>query len=146
MRQQTALTAEVCAIDEREEAELALIRSHYATQRTPRADRIAALERCVLAIAERLTFAKGKKSVALTWGTIGRRTKPEAVEVADEALALAFAKTLAGGVKVTEKPVLAVVKPAVLARLADGGEEVEGFTIVPEHDLPYLKLTSREDA
>jgi phage host-nuclease inhibitor protein Gam len=127
-------------VAERQQAETGRIRAHYTRVLTPLRDRAAALERSLEALAADLTFDGKRKSLALTYGTIGRRTVPTAVKVTDDAAAVAFARSLGvlDAIKVTEKPVHKVLAPLVLSC----AEVPDGFEVTPAHDVAYVSTNS----
>lgn len=131
---------EAATIDAREEAELERLRAHYAKQREPIVYRIGALERSLEAVAELIAFEGKRKSVALAWGTIGRRSVGEKMQVTDDEAALVFARSVEGATKSVEKIVAAVATAAALARMKETGEEVGGFTFTAEHEKAFAKV------
>lgn len=124
-------------------AEVARIHMRYEALFTPIVARRGMLERWALDIAERVDYGK-KKSRAVGNGTIGKRTKPERIEIVDDAVALAFAKAhpVDGAIKVTEKPVHKVLAPQVLALVHATGELPAGFEHHPESEEFYVKVTA----
>lgn len=138
LRSLAEVEAQVAALDAREEGELERIRRHYARYRAPLAERRDALERCLDVVAEALTFTKGK-SLALTYGTIGRRTVPARIAVIDAETALATIRTLLpSAVRIKESVDVKAATPAVMSAIGDG-VDVPGFELVPTHEAPYAK-------
>ncbi len=96
----------------------------------------------MVAIAERASYGRGRKSLALTWGTIGRRTVPARVSVADPEIALATIRTLLpSAVRVKESVDVRAATPAVLASLSDTGALPDGFEYEAEHEKAFAKVT-----
>jgi phage host-nuclease inhibitor protein Gam len=127
---------------ERRDAELDMVARHYARALAPVQDRAAALERCLEAMAERMTYARGKKSLALAWGVVGRRTQPARVSVTDPDVALATIRTLLpSAVRVKESVDVKAATPAVLAAVSEG-VAVDGFELVPAKDVAYATPNS----
>jgi phage host-nuclease inhibitor protein Gam len=141
LRSLAFVTDDLTRVDEREEAEVARIRAHYARIRNPLRDRAAALERSLEALAAELTFDGRKKSLALTYGTLGRRTQPARVAVIDKDAALAWARKV-GCVRVTEAVDVKTAAPTVLALVAETGEVPDGWEYVAEHETAYVKTNS----
>jgi phage host-nuclease inhibitor protein Gam len=142
LRSMAILDVEVARIDAREEAELERVRSHYAAQRAPLTERHDALERCVLAMAERVQYPKGKKSLALAWGTIGSRTQPQRVAVVDAERAVRLMRDLLpSAIRVKESVDVRAATPAVLNAVA-AGIVPDGFEVVPEHEKAYATPNS----
>lgn len=142
LRSLATAQTEMAALDARHDAELELINAHYARLRAPLADHTAALERCLTAMAERITLPRNRKSIELAYGTIGRRTVPARVGVVDKAAALEWAKRV-GAVRVKEEVDVKAATPTVLAMVAESGEVPDGWEYVAEHESAVVKPNSR---
>ena len=137
----TAL-AERERLEARRDAERALVDAHYARLITPLTDHAAALERCLEALAERITYERGRKSLSLAWGVVGRRTNPARVAVVDADAALATIRTLLpSAVRVKESVDVKAATPAVMAAVSEG-VAVDGFEVVPAAEVAYAKPNS----
>jgi phage host-nuclease inhibitor protein Gam len=144
LRRLAEVQAEVEAIDARRDGEVARIEAHYARQRAPLTALALQLEMTCEAVAEVLTYPKGKKSVSFTYGVIGKRENPESIKIVDAAAAVAFAKAekIADAIKTEEKPVHKVLAPVVLALRAGGKPVPAGFEYAAAADVPYVKPNS----
>jgi phage host-nuclease inhibitor protein Gam len=145
LRSLALATRDSCALEERRDAERALVDAHYARALAPLADQIAGLERTLRALADRITLPKGRKSVALTWGLVGRKSVPARASVVDAVTALTFARA-AGALRITEAVDVKKAAPLVLALVAESGEVPDGWEFHAAHEAPVVTLNSRAAA
>jgi phage host-nuclease inhibitor protein Gam len=140
LRSLSIAQAELERLQAMEEAEVSRVRRFYARQGRATRDRADALTRSLEALTELVSMPKGKKSLALTYGTIGRKTQPAALRITDDAAAVAFAKAqgLVDAVKVTEKPVHKVLSALLLADAVEGCELPDGIELVPAREVAVV--------
>lgn len=112
-----------------EAKEIERIRARYAIPLTRLAQRLADLETQLAIVAEGLEYGK-KKSRVVGNGTVGFRTMPERVTVADGAALLAWATAHAPALIKTETK-QSVPQAAVKDHLTSTGELPDGCDLVP---------------